>query len=204
MNVLHLRNNLLIAFAILLFTSCQMHETPLPSETSPAMKRGGQTCINGQTRYFGLEVFTPGANNPDADYGFGLSSTNPYTLDDCLCHIQQYRLTFDALPSVLTTVSDNNGSELTFHTESDPITGQESIVVLADEIEDAVFAVFVAFDGGSHTTPVAGGLCIVDNLDGGDPQGQTFLTTPYWIYDNPPFGPLVNELWIPTAMTVSQ
>jgi hypothetical protein len=202
MNLLNLKTTLFFALTVLIFSACELNEDILPDASTPELRKGGQTCTNGQVRYFSLQVFTPGQSNADADYGFGLNSINPYSLDDCLCHIQQYRLTFDALPDVPTTVSDNNGSELSFHTETDPVTGQQSIVVQADQIEDAAFAVYVAFDGGSHTTPQAGGLCIVDNIDGGDPQVPAYLTTPYWIYSNPPSGPLINEIWIPTAMTI--
>lgn len=202
MTVLHLRSSLFLILTMLVFTACQVQEAPVHPGQSPELKKGGQTCVNGQVRYFNLQVFTPGMQNPSADYGFGLNSTDPYTLDDCLCHIQQYRLSFNhPLPQVLTVVSDNNGAELTHHTETDPNTGYGTIVVQADQIADAAFAVFVAFDGGSHTTPTAGGLCIVDNLDGGE-FPTTYLTTPYWIYDNPPSGPLINEIWIPTAMTI--
>lgn len=205
MNVSHLRSCLFSALTILLFTACQVQEEPIPTSHSPELRKGGQSCATGEIRYFDLEVFTPGMNNAGADYGFGLSSTDPYTLDDCLCNILQYRLTFSAgLPDVPTFVYDNNGSELAFETDTDPTTGEGTIIVLADQITDAAFAVFVAFDGGAHTTPVAGGLCIVDNLDGGDPTIPAYLVTPYWIYENPPFGPLINEIWIPTTMTVPQ
>lgn len=208
MTVSNLKNALFIALTLFVFAGCQLQEAPpqLSDAAGFALKKGEDpTCNVNEEREFSLIVFDPQMYAPDADYGFSLSSTEPYSDEDCLCLLTEYRATFSSLPQDHSeiTVTDNHENTLQFTVTTDPATGAETIVVQATELEDASFAIFIGFSNTVPAAPTAGGLCIVDNLDGNDPYipNGTYYNTPLWIYQLPPQGPYINKVFIPTAMT---
>jgi hypothetical protein len=209
MNAPILKNALLIAFIIISISGCQVIDAPEQmTSTMELAERRGQTCNVGETRYFALGVNSnPGMQGFDADYGVSLYHTPLFSDQHCLCRFDQYVINFDWLPTDFTeiTVSDNNQTELDFIPSIDPATGEGTIIVLAHSVEDASIAIYIDFSNNVPPTPTAGGLCIVDNIDGNDPYlpSGIFYNVPLWIYNKPPTGPTINKIFIPTAMTTS-
>ena len=193
----------LVIFLIFVATSSCNHNVlqEEQAEEAPVVQAIEIPCEPGSTQYFDLTPINP----KNATYAWELNSNNyPFSMDDCVCNVQQYDLVFTNPPlGGEMDVEDENGESIPHGTSVDPNTGELTITIHSNNLEYGSTEVYVTMAEPAPAVVAAGGLCIIDNLSG--------IVTPidiYTVHFEPVFlkyvtivGDSMEDIFIPTVMT---
>lgn len=195
----------IVCFTFLLLLSlfsCELKEPPTsanpPPTFNPLPEKTG--CNLGETNLFPLVE----GSTPDVDYTFFLMTGNsPFYPEDCLCDVEQYELTFLDLPNAndIDLRNVDNG-QLSFSIQALPNGRSKIIFTEPDELPDAEMSVYLNFLAGTAILEDAGGLCVIDNIDGliVKPNSPQAAPIKYTLPPPPPTSDSVYRAFIPSNM----
>ena len=196
---------------LLVLASCESSvNQPEPEHIDPQMAHTPKTCPRYEVRTFDLlEVWDA---NHDFRYELDVT-THPYSLRFCTCEVQYYWLEDDAFPAG-TALTDNSGNTINYHRVTTD-EGDERLYIYPEDLTEESVTIFVDYPGTAPAAaPGGSGLCIIDNLGGGDypvynmrigDQGfhlDSIFTTPAQIsFTTRPSQPAPKKTFIPEAAT---
>lgn len=154
------------------FLACNRNDPPQPEQALPSVQ-SALHCPEGGTRYFDLEPIDPGTYLA----AFRLS-VEPvvFTINECLCHVKRFSFRFTTLPESDGDIDvwDKNNQPVEHSVER---FGDESGFIVIEEpalIAGNNMDVYLDVQGiSSESLTHADGLCVIDNLDGGDPTAPS-------------------------------
>ena len=211
-----IRLTLLTTIAMLLvgLGSCSK-ETPISNQVQPTPAASGD-CTEGAERRFHLKQRSTAPVNPDAHLAFRLSTTEyPFSAGNCLCDVKQFEIDFNELPADTSTIeiTDTYGEDVGFTIDRNLNDPWETIVIQRPaRIPLGGMNIYITFSDPEYANEFvrAGGLCIINNLGGGDPVDFTeVFDEPLKLFRSPGVNSLGQplppdwEAYIPTAMTTN-
>ncbi|MEM6273117.1 MAG: hypothetical protein AAF998_27135 [Bacteroidota bacterium] len=197
---------ILMAFVFLGLQGCFQED--VTANLNAPQVQSTLTCTNGTQRRFPLSEVPPLERVLNYDFAYRLS-TEPliFTLNDCLCSVKRFSFTFSGLPASDgdIVVVDKNELDVDFDVERDVSGPGGKVIIEAPAlVAGNTMDVYTNLEGVLESALVqAGGLCIIENLDGGGPTYTGgVLTEPYkTLWTNNNGGVPSWAAFIPTAMT---
>lgn len=208
--------------ALLLILGCQVNEHsdiivqeqgPNLATEPPNGNQGDSVCVEDEVRWFDLDSISPQYAEGSAEHALEFTTQGEsFRLVGCLCDAEYYLVDYQDLPdSSQIHVVDEDGNPIPFSIELDPITGKKRIQIKAKDAPKNKTKFYISFDvTPTPTLERAGGLCIVDNLDGGYigyrstsiPDTLSHFSSPMYFTLMPiQAGPPVERIMIPTSIT---
>lgn len=206
----------ILTIALLAFGtwSCQTEEVPV-LEATPVIAEA-PTCPKGTARTFGLNPIPAGEMEYTAPLAFRLSTDQaPFRVTDCLCEIQRFEFIFGSLPmnegEGEVYVKDANNVGIPFEINPNLNAPYKTIVIWRPaEIVENTMDVYIDFEHEPYVSAFvrAGGLCIINNLDGTGSQPidpNLVFDEPLKVYGTTGFNNMTPfprwEAYIPTVIT---
>ena len=148
---------------LLVLASCSSNVNQ-PEHIGPQFAQNTKTCPRYEVRTFDLlEVW-----DASHDFRYELDvTTHPYTLRNCVCEVQYYWLEDTEFPEGLIITNDQD-EEINYH-RTNTESGDERLIIYPEELTEETVTIFVDYpDTPPAAAPGGSGLCIIDNLGGGD------------------------------------
>ena len=190
---------MLLSFFLL---ACTRNDAPQPEQSLPSVQ-AALDCPEGGTRLFDLEPIDPG--NYLAAFRLSVEPV-VFSMTDCLCHVKRFSFRFHTLPSSDNDINvwDKNDQPVEhsvdrFGDHSGFIIIEEPALVAGSNMDVYLDVAGISSESLTH----ADGLCVIDNLDGGDPTAPNgpFTDPLKLLLTNNNGGIPTWAAFIPTAIT---